>query len=250
MAAERAPRVFSLDQCADQYVIALAPRSTIVGVSPRVGAWDSYLRKQADGLPRRRATSESVLASQAQLVVSNWGGDARLDEALRRHQIAVVRIMGTDTFAGVRANIRLVAQALGQSPRGEALIRGMDAQLAAAAGRWKGQGALYLTPGGFTSGDGTLIDAILQGAGLSNAAPGHGFRAVPLERLVMHPPSGVVLGFFDGPAAGTQWGPGHEPVLRAVTNGRTLDSLPASVLGCPAWFAGDAVQSLASRAPQ
>jgi iron complex transport system substrate-binding protein len=37
-------------------------------------------------------------------------------------------------------------------------------------------------------------------------------------------------------------------VLKAAVAGRTLASLPASVLGCPAWFAGDAVQILADKA--
>ncbi len=242
------PRVFSLDQCADQYVIALAPRASIVGVSPRVGAWDSYLRAQARGLPVRRATAESVLAAQAQLVVTNWGGDARLTQTLARRHIAVARIAGADDFDGVRANIRAVAAALGQTARGEALIARLDRQLAQAAGAWRGRGALYVAPGGYTAGRGTLIDAMLTGAGLRNEAPRPGFSPISLERLVMHPPSGVVLGFFDGPAAGTQWGPGHSPVLKAAVAGRTLASLPASVLGCPAWFAGDAVQILADKA--
>ena len=59
-----APRVYSLDQCADQYVMALSPRRAIVGVSRRAGDADSYLRDRSRGLPRRRATSEAVLAAQ------------------------------------------------------------------------------------------------------------------------------------------------------------------------------------------
>ena len=51
--AQAAPRVMSLDQCADQYVLALSPREAIVGVSPRVDDRDSYLRARAAGLPQR-----------------------------------------------------------------------------------------------------------------------------------------------------------------------------------------------------
>ncbi|HWU79303.1 MAG TPA: ABC transporter substrate-binding protein, partial [Caulobacter sp.] len=37
------PRVMSLDSCADQYVLALAPRDSIVGLSHRAISRDSYL---------------------------------------------------------------------------------------------------------------------------------------------------------------------------------------------------------------
>ena len=241
-------RVFSLDQCSDQYVIALAPRSAIVGVSPRVGAQDSYLRGQSAGLPRRRATAEAVLAARAQVVVSYWGGDTRLSRTLARRNIQVVQIDETDSFAGVAGDIRKVAGALGRSAQGEVLIARMNAQLTAAAGAWNGRGALYLTPGGFTAGSGTLIDAMLTGAGLANAAPEPGYAPVSLERLVMRPPSGLVLGFFDSASALSPWQPGRHRVLRDLAVGRTLDRLPASVLGCPAWFAADATQSLAGKA--
>jgi len=57
-----AQRVYSLDQCADQYVLALSPRSSIVGLSKRADDADAYLRAEAAGLPLRRATTEAVLA--------------------------------------------------------------------------------------------------------------------------------------------------------------------------------------------
>ena len=58
-------RVMSLDSCADQYVLALAPRQAIVGVSPRADAPDSFLRAKAAGLPKRRTTLEAVLGAAA-----------------------------------------------------------------------------------------------------------------------------------------------------------------------------------------
>src|SRR5271169_4039803 len=128
------PRVYSLDQCADQYVLALSPRADIVGLSTRARNLDAYLRDAARGLPMRRATTESALAARPDLVVREWGGDERLAEALRRRGIAVVKIDDATDFAGVRANVRKVALALGQAPAGEALIGRMDGELAAARG--------------------------------------------------------------------------------------------------------------------
>lgn len=244
--ASAGPRVMSLDQCADQYVLALATRPSIVGLSPRAGARDSFLQAQSLGLPRRRASSEAVLAADPQLVVAYWGGDARLSTLLARRGIAVVRIGEASSFDGVRANVRRVAAALRQPARGEAVIARMDTHLAAAQGAWGARSALYLTPSGFTAGPGTMVDAILTGAGLSDAAAHHGYGPVSMEHLVIDPPSALVLGFFDAfGVAEQQWGPGRHGLLRAMARQRAIARLPASELGCPGWFAADAALALA-----
>lgn len=245
------PRVLSLGQCSDQYVLALASRPSIVGLSPRVLDRDSYMRARAVGLPRRRASVETILAARPDLVVYWWLGDQRLARALEAHHIRTVRIEEAEDFEAIRGNIRRIAAALDQSARGEALIRHMDGQLAAGQGAWRGQSALYLTSGGFTAGPGTLIDAILRAAGLSNAAEGPGYQSIPTERLVLHPPRRVVLGFFDeGSVAEQQWGLGRQTTLRRVLAGRTIGALSPAVSGCPAWFVGDAVEQLARAAPR
>jgi iron complex transport system substrate-binding protein len=237
--------VFSLDQCADQYVLALAPRDRIVGLSPRVADQDSYLRALSVGLPRRRASAEAVLAAGPDVVVRYWGGDERLARVLTRRKVAVVKIDEAADFDQVRVNIRRVAAALDAQDKGEALIAHLNDQLRQAHGAWGGRQGLYLTSGGFTAGPGTLIDAVLRAAGFSNAATAPGYEPVSLERLALDPPQALVLGFFDGYGlAQQQWGPGRHPLIRRLAVTRAVASLPASLLGCPAWFAGDAVQAL------
>ncbi len=122
----------------------------------------------------------------------------------------------------------------------------MDGRLAASRGAWAGAGALYYTPGGYTAGGGTLIDAMLRAAGLSNLAGGVGFQPVPLERLALHPPAAIVRGFFDNFVDAFQhWSPGRHGVAERMARGRTIVSLPGSILGCPAWFAADGSLALA-----
>ncbi|MDQ0463314.1 iron complex transport system substrate-binding protein [Caulobacter ginsengisoli] len=243
-------RVVSLDQCADQYVLALSPRADIVGLSRRADDADAWLRKEARGLPLRRVSAESVLAARPTLVVRYWGGDGRMDAMLKRRGVRTVRIDEASDFNAVRANIRKVAAAMNQPARGEALITGMDGKLAAAQGRWQGAGALYMTPGGFTAGKGTLVDAILAAAGLTNLAPGAGYAAVPLEAMVFKTPQAFVLGFFDSlENAMERWAPGRHRVLQRRLPGRTIASLPGSMLGCPAWFAADGALDIAKARP-
>lgn len=250
-AQARSPTVMSLDSCADQFVLALSPREAIVGLSARADDRDSYLRAGARGLPVRRATTEAVLAVRPDVVVRYWGGDARLEEALRRRGVRVVRINDATDFDAVRANVRDVAAALDRRAAGEALVAGMDARLAGAKGAWKGAPALYLTPSGFTTGPGSLVDAMLRAAGLTNLATGATWKPIPLEQLVTRPPKAFVLGFFDAFAvAMDRWGPGRHRALKARLPGRTVASLPSTILGCPAWFAADGPALLArAKAP-
>ena len=248
-AAAATARIVSLDQCADQYVLALAPRESVVGLSHRADDPDSRLRMLATGLPAIRVTAESLLATRPEIAVRYWGGDARLERTLQARGVRVVQIRDAADFAGIRRNIRVVAGALSATARGEALIRQMNTQLDYASGAWDGRSALYLTPSGFTAGDDTLIGAIMRAAGLRNAARRPGYSAAPLESLVLSPPQGFVLGFFDQlSAAFERWGVGRHAALKRHFPDRQIAALPGSVLSCPAWFAGDGVEMLAQSA--
>lgn len=247
--ADSAPRALAFDQCADQFVLALSPREAIAGLSTRADDADSRLRRLAVGLPRKRVDLETALAARPDVVVRYWGGDPRLVRALERRGVRVVTIDEAVDFAGIRANVRKVAAALRQPARGEAIVARLDAQLAAAAGAWKGRSALYLTPGGYTAGPGTLVDSVLRAAGLTNAERRPGFQTVSLEALALDPPKAVVLGFFDTfQLAGDSWGPGRHRVLRRAA-AHPLASLPGATLSCPDWGSGEAVARLAGAAP-
>lgn len=237
-------RVMSLDQCGDQYALALAPGAELA-LSPRADDPDSWLREGARGRARVRPTLEAAIAFRPDVVVRYWGGDARLLARLKARGVRVVTIADAADFAGVRDNIRSAAQALGAPARGAALIARMDARLrdAAPAPGTPGRPALYLTAGGFTAGAGTLVDAILTAAGLVNLVRAPGFAPVSVERVVLWRPARFVLGFFDQSRA--DWrGPGRHPAVRAAARDRILARLPAASLTCPAWFAADAAALL------
>jgi iron complex transport system substrate-binding protein len=243
-------RVMSVDQCADQYVLALAPRAEIVGVSKRALNPDSNERALAPGLPERRPTLESILGAQPTVVVRYWTADARLGEALTRRGITVVQLNDPNDFPGIADNVRAVAKALGREPQGEALVARMNAELATSRGAWRGARALYLTPGGFTAGDGTLVGATLRAAGLTPEAKSPGYGPAPLEALVLDPPVALVLAFFRDLADGRQhWAVGGAARVESLTGRPVIASLPGTIVGCPAWFAADGALALARAAP-
>jgi len=245
VAAEARPfRIMTLDQCADQYALALAPDADLA-LSPRADDPDAFLRHAARGRRMIRPTLESAIAFKPDVVVRYWGGEPRLLARLERQGARVVTLQDASDFNGVRADIRAAAEGFGRPDRGEALIRRMDARLAAAApaAGTPRRRALYLTAGGFTAGSGTLVDAILKAAGFSNAARFPGFAPVSVERIALFPPVRFVLGFFE--QVRSDWrGPGRHPVIRKAAEGRVAARLPGSVLTCPAWFAADAAAML------
>jgi iron complex transport system substrate-binding protein len=240
------PRIISLDQCADQYVLALAPRDEIVALSKRALDADSHERGRAQGLPEQRANLEAALAARPTIAVRYWTADARLPQALQRFGVKVVQIDEAGDFAAVRADVRKVAAALGRPAAGEAVIARMDGELAASHGAWRGARALYLTTEGFTSGPGTLVAAMMTAAGLAPLAAAPGYAPMRLEALVLNPPAALVLGFFRDLAGGRQhWTIAGNGYLRGLVQRRAVASLPGRVLGCPAWFAAEGSLALA-----
>lgn len=242
-ACARPLRVLSLDQCADQYVLALAPDADLA-LSPRADDPDAWMRAAAAGHRRVRPTLEAAIAFQPDVVVRYWGGEPRLLSRLKADGVRVLTIEDATDFDGVRADIRSVSGGLGEARRGEALIARMNATLPASpADPSVGPLAQYLTAGGFTAGKGTLIDTILSAAGYKNAAGRPFFTPVSIERMVLLPPARFVLGFFDH-ARGDWRGAGRHPVLRRLMRGRVAARLPAAALTCPGWFAADAAAML------
>lgn len=239
-------RVMALDQCADQFVLALAPDAEL-GLSPRADDPDSWLRAKAEGHRRVRPTLEAAVGFRPDVAVRYWGGDPRLLAALTRDGVRTVTIADAADMDEVRANIRAVAKAVSAVERGEALIARMDSRLAKAEGTGRGRKAVYVTAGGFTTGPGSLMDAVLRAAGFRNGVERPGYQPLGLEGVLLTPPALFVKGFFD--LARSDWrGAGRHPMMRRAMQGRTAAELPGAVLTCPAWFAADAAAQLAEQA--
>ncbi|MFN3536444.1 MAG: ABC transporter substrate-binding protein [Brevundimonas sp.] len=240
-------RILSLDQCADQYALALARPDDRLFLSPRADDSDSHLRVAAAGHPRVRPTLEAALVARPDVVIRYWGGEPRLLAALERGGVTIAGIDDAADFDGVRANVRRVAGVLGREDQGRLLVADMDERLARAASARASGSALYMTAGGFTAGDRTMVGAVFRAAGLRSLSPSPFFAPVSVERLLLEPPARFVLAFYDQVRA--DWrGPGRHPALRRLMGERTVTRLPAAVMGCPAWFAAEAAETLAAQA--
>ena len=188
--ANAADRVVSLNLCTDQMLVLLAP-GKVAALSPL--ARDpaiSFVADEAARLPIVRTSAEAVLRLHPDLILAAPFGAQTTLALLQQEGLPVLRVDLPSDFAGIRAQTRRLAAVLGVPQRGEALLAAMDAELAALPRAPRPIRALVWEPRGFTAGPGTLMDAVLRAAGLTNLSDG---RRVGLEALLRHPPDLLVV---------------------------------------------------------
>jgi len=246
--AQAAPpqRVISLDYCADQYVLTFVPRAHILAVSPDADAPFSYMRDAARGLTKIRPRAEDVLIAQPDLIVRSYGGGPNAAALFTRAGVPVLTATPAHNLAGVRQTTLDMAAALGQAEHGIAVVADMDRRLAALKAQRPPRTALYVTPSGWTSGPGSLMDAMLQAAGLANFQRQPGWRSLPLERLAYERPQLIAAAFFDHAAPHlANWGAMRHPVARAQIRDVPTVFLSGAWVACGGWFLVDAIEALA-----
>ena len=245
-------RVVSLDYCADQYTIALAERENIVAVSPAADSEYSYLASWSSGLAQIRPSGEAVLFSQPDLVVRQWGGGFGATAYLRRFSINIAQILSGSNLEIAAVNLRSIGVSLGESRKAQKLVKEMKDRLARIQAQLEPESeqprAIYVTPGGITTGTGTFVHEVMSAAGVINiAADGgqRGWREINLEAIALDPPDLVIAAFFDLRAAQVNyWSTARHKFLRQIMEKTPTVLLPAAQLACSAWFLTDAVEAI------
>lgn len=239
-------RIVSLDYCADQYVLRFADRQAIAALSPDAGKRFSYMRDHAHGLPTVRPRAAEIVALRPDLVVRSYGGGPDIVSFLDDLDIPVVQIGFPQTIAEVREEVVRMANVLGAGDEGQRVAAEMDRRLAALPTPADAPlTALYMTPGGVTSGEGTLVHEVLRSAGLANFQDRSGWNPLPLERLAYERPDVIAAAFYDGAMGDTDlWSAARHPVARAQLAQRPVVALEGAWTSCGGWFLVDAIEAL------
>lgn len=206
---------------------------------------------------------ETILSLQPDLVfVADWT-EPGLVQALRDAQVPVFVVRSPSTFADLTAAVTQIAALVGEADKGKALLAAVDRRLQAVAGRVQG-----LAPGkrvsvlsysfwGSTYAKGTSFDALVEKAGLINAATQAGLSGWPQlskETLLELDPDLILLPSwsYDGKADPDQFRKTFlsDPAfagLKAVKNRRVV-ILPDRHLQATSQYMVDGVEDLARAA--
>lgn len=233
--AEAPRRVVSMNLCTDQLAMLLAAPGQLAAVSPVArDPVSSAMWREAAAVPVHAGSAEAILGLAPDLVVAGeWEPPATI-AMLRRLGVRVERFPVEASFGDIEANLLRMGALLGREDVARRVVAEMRAGLAGAPDGPGPRAALYYA-NGYTSGSGTLADAILAAAGLENVAAERGvagLASLPLEVLVMEAPDLLVLG-QDYPSPALAQGILRHPALGAIEAGRAAVADNLWVCGLP-----------------
>lgn len=216
------PTIVSLNPCTDAILAEVADPAQLLAIShyshdPRASSMDvaAARRFRATG-----GTAEEVAALAPQVVVGSSFMDPATRGALGRLGMRVESFGIASTVGESVAQVRALAKLAGHPERGEALVRRIEAALAAPAGPpveaalWQG--------GGIVPGKDTMIAELMSRAGLASYSAARGMVQgdyLPLERIAADPPALLLV-------AGSERAQRH-PLLTRVPGMAVADFDPA-----------------------
>ena len=195
-AAAPPQRIMSLKVCTDELLLDLVPPSRIASVTflslEKAGLkfWP-----QAVTIPTNHGTAEEILNLHPDLILTDPFMAPSLRPLLAKTGARIVEVPPAENFDQIRSVTRLVAKAVGEEARGEALIAKMDAELNTLKAR-RPRKPLTVAgwgTGGLVPGTAGLFDAMLTAAGARNVERG-AFGYYDVESLINASPDVLVYG--------------------------------------------------------
>lgn len=235
--AEPPRRVVSMNACTDQLAMLVAGEGQLYSVSYlATDPGSSVLTEQAKRYTVNHGLAEEVFLMQPDLVLAGTYSTRATVGLLRRLGIQVEEFTPEETLDEIRTNLRRMGQVLGREQRAAELIAEFDTSVSSLQ-REKHAGLSVATyyANSYTSGTGTLVDALITVSGLNNITARYGFTGtarMPLELLVLAEPDLLVGGGFryTPPALATE---NYEhPAYRAVADKSEPVAIPTAYTVC------------------
>ncbi|WP_199093537.1 ABC transporter substrate-binding protein [Bosea sp. ASV33] len=250
LAVERPARIVSLNMCTDELVLRLADPARIASVTwlsqdPR----NANMAEAARGIPANHGLAEEVLGFKPDLVVAGTYTTRATVSLLGRVGVGVREFGVPRNLAEMKTQVAEMADLLGESARGQALLAEIEQRLQALAARRVDRPlrAIVLRPSGFTVGRGSLVDEILTRAGLINIAAELGVESygqIALETVALGGAEILILNETpDGPPS-LAHEILHHPVIDRLGGRLKLVALPSRLWTCAGPSVLDAIELL------
>ena len=250
-------RIVSLNLCADELVLRLAAPGTVKSVTWL--ARDPVLSNVpalAQTVPVNRGLAEDIVPLAPDLVIAGTYTSRTAVALLQRLRVPVLEIGVPGSIEEALAQITTVAATLGADERGAQLVADIRTRLAALprAAPWAAQpiAAVY-QPNGFTIGQGSMINDLLNRAGLRNLAVERridNYGALPLEVLLVARPDLLVMNAAGDRGPALAYEVLRHPALARRYNGARVVGVPSAWWSCPGPHLVDAVHRLQRAAQQ
>lgn len=251
--AEPPQQVVSINVCTDQLAILIAAPGQLHSVSwlaadPSI----SVLADEADGLVLNHGLAEEIFLMKPDLIIAGTFTTRATVTLLRRLGFRVEEFEPASSFDAIRDNIERMGEVLERTDRATELVAEFDARLAALEAKSpSGQSLALYYANNYTSGAGTLADALVSASGLRNIGREMGYSGtvkLPLEMLVVAEPDLIAGRDRDfGAPAKAQESFEHPAYLAAIAGGKGI-SIDSKFWVCGAPFTLEAAERLADHA--
>jgi iron complex transport system substrate-binding protein len=244
----RPARIMSLNLCADQLLLALAPERVVSVTWLSHTEGDRALAVLARRIPANHGSAEEVLAAHPDLVVAGRYTTGTTRALLKAAGIPLLELEPVADWEGVRRVTRSVAQVIGAEVVGARLLGDMDASLQqlrarVPAQRWRVLG--WDGSGENVPGRDTMFNAIVEAAGAINiGAASQGRRRVDLEQVLALAPQVLLRGAASSSKPALRNNAATHRALRSQPQLRML-TYPEAVFSCGVPAAAQQAQQLA-----
>jgi iron complex transport system substrate-binding protein len=238
LAAGKRPTVASINVCADQHVLALADPEQILTVSwLAADPEESLFAAEAARHTLNYGTAEELLKFSPDVVLAGTYTSPFARAMLRRLGYHVVELAPEASVADIEHNVRLVAELLGQSARGERLLAALHADMRTIEANRPARSlaTVIVRPGGFTVGADSLSHELLGLAGLRNVAAEQGldrWGSLSMEALLRSAPELIVLTGYRSTQPSLANAVLEHPALRRLGAVQRSVTVPSALWSC------------------
>jgi iron complex transport system substrate-binding protein len=230
-------------------VLSLADAEQIVTVSwLAADPEESLFATEARRHPLNYGSAEELLRFAPDVVIAGAYTNAFTRALLARLGHSVVELEPEISIDDIERNVRIVAAAVRQPARGDALVARMHSELRRidAAKPRRAPAAVVVRPGGFTVGAHSLAHEVMTLAGLRNVAAEQGldrWGSLSMETLLRSRPEVVVMTGYRAVEPSLA-----NAVLEHPALARARDNAATAIVPAPLWACG-LPQSLDAAAP-
>ena len=233
-------RIVSTHLCTDQLLLLLSDHDRIASLSFfSLDPGMSAMSEVAKNFPINHGFAEEIVAIDPDLILTSTFGHSSI-LLLKRLGYKVSTIPVASNLDDIASNIHLVAEAIGEQARGNALAKEFRNRIDAVSQQQVEHRPLLAiyNQNGFTFGQEALITRLVEIAGFRNLGAELGLgtaQHLPLEHLLVHQPDVLMLGDRNRSAAMANELPNHPSIRRKYAD------VPRIEMQSHLWICGTSV---------